>query len=135
MNHQELANQFNQFAYELIKKHNLINQEIISIQNEILLRRIIFSRFYYALYHKYLAHDSKLSKSTGASKHDAIKQTIQHCNDDKLNQIFIKLQNLRVWADYNLDENNNQALNINLNQLSNDVHSILKREKHNCAKN
>jgi hypothetical protein len=133
MNHQELANQFNTFAYELVTKHQDINTNISSIQNETLLRRIIFSRFYYALYHKYLAHDSALSRSTGANKHDAIVQKIQRCNDLKLAQVFLKLKALRVWADYRLNEVDDEALNINLTTLSQEVNDILKREKHHCA--
>ncbi len=133
MNHQELANQFNTFAYELVIKHTLIDHETTSLQNETFLRRIIFSRFYYALYHKYLAHDSALSSSTAANKHDTIVQKIQRCKDPKLAQVFLKLKTLRVWADYSLNEVDANALKINLITLSQEVNSILKREKHKCA--
>jgi len=133
MNHQELAKQFNAFAYELVTKHTLIDHETTSLQNETLLRRIIFSRFYYALYHKYLAHDSALSISTGANKHDAIVQKLQRCDDTKFRIVFLKLKALRVWADYSLNEVDANALKINLVTLSQDVHGILKREKHHCA--
>ncbi|MFZ2968878.1 MAG: hypothetical protein WA080_07480 [Sulfuricurvum sp.] len=133
MNHQELANQFNTFAYELVIKHTLIDHETTSLQNETFLRRIIFSRFYYALYHKYLAHDSTLSNSTASGKHETISQKIKNCKDDKLYQVFLKLKTLRVWADYSLNEVDANALKINLITLSQEVNSILKREKDKCA--
>lgn len=132
MKHQELANQFNEFAYQLVIKHTSINSDITSIQNEVFLRRLIFSRYYYALYHKYLAHDSSLSNSSGAGKHETIVQKIKNCKDPKLTQVFSKLKTLRVWADYSLDENDALALEINLQNLNQDVYSIIKRDNIKC---
>ena len=132
MNHKDLANQFNDFSFQLIKNHSNINNKVVSIKDEIFLRRIIFSRYYYALYHKYLEHDKSLSMSTGAGKHDAILQKIKLCRDPKLFQVFLKLKTLRIWADYSLDDTNSKALNINLEKLSQDVFSIIKRKKISC---
>lgn len=133
MEHIDLAKQFNSFAYELAQEHMSINDKIPSISNTILLRRIIFNKYYYALYHKYLSHDSDLSSKSGSSIHDAILKKIRACkdNDQKLYQVYLKLLNLRVWADYKLDDNQN-ALTINLATLNNDVWSIMKRKTISC---
>lgn len=132
MNHQDLANQLNDFSFQLINHHSNINDKVISIQDEIFLRRVIFSRYYYALYHKYLAHDRTLSMSTGAGKHEVILNKIKNCGDPKFYSIFSKLRELRVWADYNLDDTSSNALNVNLNRLSQDVYSIIKKANINC---
>jgi len=135
VNHQDLANQFNNFSYQLITTHSDISDKIISIQDDIFFRRIIFSRYYYALYHKYLAHDEKLSKSTASGKHETIIKKLKSSPQrdcKKLFQFFIKLKNLRVWADYNLDEKNVQALNIKLDILSSDVYKIINKKNITC---
>ena len=133
MNHQDLANQFNNFSFELINNHSDINDKIVSIQDEVFLRRVIFSRYYYALYHKYLAHDKALRVSTGAGKHDIILRKVKNCGDPKLFQTFSKLKALRVWADYNLDDTDaNNALRISLIKLRQDVYSITNRANINC---
>lgn len=80
-----------------------------------------------------MAHDSTLSNSTASGKHETISQKIKNCKDDKLYQVFLKLKTLRVWADYSLNEVDANALKINLIALSQEVNSILKREKHKCA--
>lgn len=38
MNHQDLANQLNDFSFQLINHHSNINDKVISIQDEIFLR-------------------------------------------------------------------------------------------------
>jgi len=131
VNHQDLANQFNDFAYQLINHHLVLNDRIISIQDEIFLKRIIFSRYYYALYHKYLEHNSTLSASSGTNIHSSIRNNIQNKGDTKLKQVFLKLRTLRMWADYELDINSS-VVPINLERLSNDVYSIVKRININC---
>lgn len=131
MEHIDLAKQFNSFAYELAQEHMSINDKIPSISNTDLLRRIIFNKYYYALYHKYLSHDSDLRSKSGPGIHDAILKKIQACRDPKLYQVYLKLLNLRVWADYKLDDNQN-ALTINLSTLNNDVWSIMKRKTISC---
>lgn len=130
MEHIDLAKQFNSFAYELAKEHISINDKIPSISNTNLLRRIIFNKYYYALYHKYLSHDSDLSSKSGPGIHDAIVKKIQ-AKDPKLFQVYLKLLNLRVWADYKLDDNSD-ALTLNLTTLNNNVWSIMKRKTISC---
>jgi len=129
--HLELAKQFNLFAYELVSKEVIAKENLKSLENDIVYRRIIFNKYYYALYHKYLAYDDDLSSKTGSSKHDAIKRKIESCGDRKLSQVFIKLLNLRVWADYRVDENP-MALSIRLQELNTDVWSVVKRSNISC---
>lgn len=131
MDHESIAVQFNTFAFELVQKHALINSDITSLQDDVLLRRIIFNRYYYALYHKYMAHDHVLSSKSGPGIHDAILTKIRSCGDAKLLQVYLKLMNLRVWADYKLIADP-LATTINLNTINNDVWSIIKRTTINC---
>ena len=75
MNHEDLAKQFSMFAFEIVKKHSSINTDITAItaiQDDFLLKRIVFSRYYYSLYHKYLQYDKELRESSGAGKHSVI---------------------------------------------------------------
>lgn len=130
MDHLTLANQFNTFAYELVKNHSKVNIEITSIKDEILLRRIVFSRYYYALYHKYLAHDEDLSSKSGAGVHETILKKVNSCGDPKLLQVYLKLRNLRIWADYK--DTDTTALNVNLITINSDVYSVIKRVNINC---
>lgn len=129
--HLDLAKQFNAFAFELVSKEATAKKNLESLENDILFRRVIFNKYYYALYHKYLANDDDLSKKTGSSKHDAIKQKIESCGDAKLLQVYSKLLNLRIWADYHTD-NNPMALSIGLQEINADVWSIIKRSSINC---
>lgn len=131
MDHLTLSLQFNKFAFELTKKHTSIHDEITSLQDEVLVRRIIFSRYYYALYHKYMAHDSDLSSKSGPGIHAAILTKIQSCNDPKLLQVYKKLMNLRIWADYKLDISGMET-RVNLNTIATDVWSIVNRRTINC---
>lgn len=131
MDHLTLSLQFNKLAFELFKKHTLVYNEITSLQDEILLRRIIFSRYYYALYHKYLAHDSDISSKSGPGIHGAILTKINSCNDPKLLQVYKKLMNLRIWADYKLDISGMET-RVNLNMINADVWSIINRKTINC---
>lgn len=124
--HIDLANKFNSFAYELLSNEINCKNCSSSISDDILFRRIIFSRYYYALYHKCLAYDDQLSQSTIAGKHQAIIEKIKKKNDTKLIQTYLKLYNLRVWADYQLD-NDIMATNIKLNTINTEVWNILKR--------
>ncbi len=129
--HLDLANNFNSFAYELVSKETIAKTNLQSLENDVLYRRIIFNKYYYALYHKYLAYDNDLSSKTGSSKHDAIKRKIESCRDIKLSQVFIKLLNLRVWADYHIDEDP-MALSIGLQELNTDVWNVIKRSNIRC---
>ncbi len=130
MDHLALANQFNSFAYELVDNHAQIDNKILSIKDDVFLRRILFSRYYYALYHKYLAHDSELSSKTGSGLHEQVLKKIASCGDPKLYQIFTKLRNLRIWADYRDDDP--IALTVNLQRINSDVFSVIKRTNISC---
>lgn len=131
MDHLTLSLQFNELAYELSQKHDLIDDEVTALQDKVLLRRIVFSRYYYALYHKYMAHDSDLNAKSGPGIHGAILTKIQNCNDHKLLQVYKKLMNLRIWADYKLDITGMET-QVNLNMIATDVWSIINRKTINC---
>jgi hypothetical protein len=125
MDHLSLANQFNTFAFEVKDNCTSINSEITSLQNDEFFRRIIFSRYYYALYHKFLAYNGELASKTGPGLHEILLRKVQAYSDPKLYQTFIKLRNLRIWADYK--DNDPSALRVNLNTINADVYSIIKR--------
>ncbi len=129
--HLDLAKKFNSFAYDLISNEKTVKSNVQSLNDDELYRRIIFNKYYYALYHKYLAHDDELSSKSGSGKHDAILTKIRSCQDPKLLQVYTKLLNLRIWADYKLD-NDQQALSVNLISLNNDVWNIIKRTNISC---
>ena len=129
--HLDLANNFNSFAYDLVTNESVAKENLESLKDDVLFRRIIFSKYYYALYHKYLAHDDDLRSKTGSSIHNAILNKVCSCNDPKLHQVFLKLLNLRVWADYKV-EDDEQALSVGLKVIANDVYSIIKRSNINC---
>jgi len=129
--HLNLAEKFNSFAYDLISNEKNVKNNVQSLNDDELYRRIIFNKYYYALYHKYLAYDDELSSKSGSGKHKAILTKIESCQDPKLLQIYIKLLNLRIWADYKLD-NDQQALSVNLASLNSDVWNIIKRTNINC---
>jgi len=125
MSHDTLAREFNGFAYELFLHHSEINETITSLKSDIFLRRILFNRYYYALYHKYLDCNSIVSSRSGSSKHDAILKNIMAGKNTKLIQTFSKLLNLRVWADYKLDDSDLGATEVNLNELNKQVWSLI----------
>ena len=126
-----LANCFNKFAYELVIREEIVKKNIKPLEDDVLYRRVIFNKYYYALYHKYLAYDNDLRNKNGSSKHDAIRTKIKNCGDPKLFQVFEKLLALRIWADYEVDDSS-QARTINLTTLNQDVWKIIKRESLNC---
>lgn len=75
MTHQEIATSFNSFVDFL--NSNECCKCNIRPKDDVLLRRIIFSRLYYALYHKYLHHNQELALSTISGKHATIKSEIE----------------------------------------------------------
>jgi len=131
VNHEDLAKQFNTFAFEIVQKHSSINTNITSLQDDFLLKRVVFNKYYYALYHKYLQYDKELREKSGSSKHDAILKKLQKNKDKQLFLTYKKLQNLRVWADYQLTDSP-QAKKISLIALNQEVYNILKRTIIHC---
>lgn len=127
----DLAECFNKFAYELVSQEKIVKKNIKSLEDDVLYRRVIFNKYYYALYHKYLAYDNDLRNKSGSSKHDAILTKIENCGDNKLFQVFEKLYSLRIWADYKVNDSS-KAMSINLTTLNRDVWKIIKRESLNC---
>ena len=127
----DLAECFNKFAYELVSQEKIVKKNIKSLEDDVLYRRVIFNKYYYALYHKYLAYDNDLRDNSGSSKHNAIRTKIKNCGDPKLLQVFEKLLALRIWADYKVNDSS-KAMSINLTTLNRDVWKIIKRESLNC---
>lgn len=121
--HLDIAKQFNEFAYELVKNRHKIIGDIKSLEDETLFRRVIYNKYYYALFHKYLAYDDDLSQSTAGGKHTTIINKLRTNDNEEFLSTFIKLQNLRIWADYKPDNH----IDININTISNQVWNIIKR--------
>jgi len=120
--YEELSN----FSYEIFKNYNEIKALITPLKNEEFFRRLVFSRLYYSLFHKYLEEDSSLRNST-VKIHKAIKEKLKYSNNknEKFYQLFVKLYNLRIWADYKY-EYDDKAKNVNLNKILYDVHKLIK---------
>lgn len=93
MSHQELAIIFKNTAVSIKSNctRNLSYEDIC---------RAIYGRLYYALYHRYLEHDSFLASSTAPSKHSTMINTIRDNHSDKTLRLYKKMQSLRIWADY-----------------------------------
>jgi len=118
--YEELSN----FSYEIFKNYGEIKALITPLKNEEFFRRLVFSRLYYSLFHKYLEEDSSLRNST-VKIHKAIKEKLKYSNNEKFYQLFVKLYNLRIWADYKY-EYDDKAKNVNLNKILYDVHKLIK---------
>jgi len=131
MTHQEIANDFKQFTYECISNEKNIKEILPSFNNDILYRRIIINRLYYALFHKYLHEDHALQSSNAPGQHTTILKKLSS-KDAKLYQIYSKLYHLRIWADYNTD-NNSQASELNLTAINYQVHKVLNRSTFNIS--
>jgi len=114
------------FSYELYKNRDDVIKFIQSVENEEFFRRILFNRLYYALFHKYLDIDIEL-KNSSVKKHEAIKAKLKFSNN-KFYQVFVKLQNLRIWADYRYEQDK-KVIETDLLRLINDVYAIVKRKK------
>ena len=122
-----LAKQLSDFCFELLQNRGLLKSTIKTIEDEEFFRRVLFNRLYYSLFHKYLELDDELRNSK-VKKHKAIKEKLKYSNNTKFYQQFVKLQNLRIWADYRYDYDE-KFKNINLNRLLRDVHGLIKMRK------
>ena len=100
--YEELSN----FSYETFNNYDEIKVLITPLKNEEFFRRLVFI-------HKYLEEDSSLRNST-VKIHEAIKEKLKYSNNEKFYQLFVKLYNLRIWADYKY-EYDDKAKNFNLN--------------------
>lgn len=122
MSPQELSEQFFIIACEIKTKCcTSLNQEQLS--------RAVFSRLYYALYHKYLAHDSTLLNTSLGQKHEMIQSSIGRGNYlHKTKQIYIKMYKLRLWADYDkrIDKD---LIEADMNRYVYDAEAVIKVSK------
>ena len=122
-----LAKQLNDFCYELLKNRDSLKSTIKTIKDEEFFRRVLFNRLYYSLFHKYLELDDEL-RNSNVKKHEAIKEKLKYSKNIKFYLQFVKLQNLRIWADYRYDDYE-KAKSINLNKLLRDVHKLIEMRK------
>jgi len=122
-----LAKQLNDFCYELLQNRGSLKSTIKTIEDEEFFRRVLFNRLYYSLFHKYLELDDELRNSK-VKKHKAIKEKLKYSKNIKFYLQFVKLQNLRIWADYRYDDYE-KAKSINLNKLLRDVYVLIKMTK------
>lgn len=122
-----LAKQLSDFCYELLQNRGLLKSTIKTIEDEEFFRRVLFNRLYYSLFHKYLELDDELRNSK-VKKHKAIKEKLKYSKNIKFYLQFVKLQNLRIWADYRYDDYE-KAKSINLNKLLEDVHKLIEMRK------
>ena len=70
--------------------------------------RVVLSRLYYACYHKGLEDFSALRTSNVGQKHSKLIQKLKDSELEKhkkLLPLIEKLQDLRVWADYDQENN------------------------------
>ena len=87
--------------------------------------RIVLSRLYYACYHKGLEDFSTLRTSSVGQKHSKLIQELQDSNLEKHKQLLPliqKLQDLRVWADY--DQENNFYTNYSESNLGYYIYQV-----------
>lgn len=122
-----LAKQLSDFCFELLQNRGLLKSTIKTIEDEEFFRRVLFNRLYYSLFHKYLELDDELRNSK-VKKHKAIKEKLKYSKNIKFYLQFVKLQNLRIWADYRYDDYE-KAKSINLNKLLRDVHKLIEMTK------
>lgn len=122
-----LAKQLNDFCFELLQNRGSLKSTIKTIEDEEFFRRVLFNRLYYSLFHKYLELDNEL-RSSSVKQHEAIKEKLKYSKNIKFYLQFVKLQNLRIWADYRYDDYE-KAKSINLNKLLRDVHKLIEMRK------
>jgi hypothetical protein len=97
MSHQDLALSFSETAFAI--KNNCLRD-----LNPEQVCRAVYSRLYYALYHKYLEHDSSLATSKDKSKHAAVKRRISAKHSHETLILYNNMYALRIWADYDLNK-------------------------------
>ena len=122
MTHQDLANNFCALVYDFMKE---IDDICFINKTDEMFYRVCFQKLYYALYHKMLHHDTKLSESEAPGKHESIMQKIYHTKDVQLIQIYSKMKALRIWADYKLSNIPESTPNITYYQKQ--VYNVLQR--------
>lgn len=114
--HLDLSKEFNAYSFEI----NNINLEI----DDETKTRAIINRLYYALFHKILPEIKELKNKSGSSQHDAICVILlKRVPNQDITRLFIKLKNLRVWADYEI---NNPPYPIDLKRLISQTNSFVK---------
>lgn len=129
MTHQQLADGFKLFTFQCINEENDLKSLIPILSDDILYRRIIFSRLYYALYHKFLQEDQEIRELSGPGQHAVMLEKLKR-HDNDLYRVYAKLHSLRIWADYKIEEDQ-EALELTLKTLNQQVHKVLQRTSFN----
>ena len=123
MTHQGMADEFCQFVYSLIQE---IDKITFMNEEDPIYYRVCFQKLYYALYHKMLEHDKKLSDSESSNKHEQIQNKLNK-SEHQIAQQYAKMKALRTWADYDLS--NMPPETAQLTYYQNQVYKILARKK------
>lgn len=93
MTHEEIAKGFNDFSFNFHKS-------VVSYINEETKNRVVISKLYYALLHYYFSLYPDVALSTGSNKHESILKRIKKERSQREFALFVTLQELRIWADY-----------------------------------
>lgn len=85
--------------------------------------RVLIGRLYYALMHYYFDMYPTLAASTGANKHETLKQMILKEKSQQEASLFTTLKSLREWSDYH--PLNKEPFSINTARLMHQVNKII----------
>ena len=104
MDRLDFSKDLNAFSYMYKNK----NSDIFIINDESQ-KRIFLSRLYYSLYHRLLTELPKIKELSGPGGHETVSITLEkqvrHGDHyQKLFAHFTDLRDLRVWADYKVEE-------------------------------
>ena len=104
MNRLDFSKDLNKFSFFYKNK----NSAIFEINDESQ-KRIFISRLYYSLYHRLLTELPKIKELSGPGGHETVyitleKQVRHGDHYQKLFAHFTDLRDLRVWADYKVEE-------------------------------
>ena len=104
MDRLDFSKDLNTFSYMYKNR----NSDIFTINDESQ-KRIFLSRLYYSLYHRLLTELPKIKDLSGPGGHETVytileKQVRNGEHYRKLFEHFKDLKDLRVWADYKVEE-------------------------------
>ena len=104
MDRLDFSKDLNAFSYMYKNKNN-----DIFIINDESQKRIFLSRLYYSLYHRLLTELPRIKELTGPGGHETVyitlEKQVRHGEQyQKLFDHFTDLRDLRIWADYKVEE-------------------------------
>ena len=94
------------------------NSDIFTINDESQ-KRIFLSRLYYSLYHRLLTELPKIKDLSGPGGHETVytileKQVRNGEHYRKLFEHFTDLRDLRIWADYKIEQDFEASTNFSI---------------------